>query len=185
MGMLKCLRKKEGFLLHLTIDDLYRGLTQGCLGGGSCCVWLPILLHHEWRSVHWRTVSAVVLSCVCVCVCALTVMSKEIAVDDVNQTVQLLFHQATQRNLQDELGEQLAAETGGEQWRKKKVKLIGRLWMVDCFPSRAIIQDTIKKKKVLQHPHRYFSDILAPGWRVGKHTAKDNRDISTEPEELT
>lgn len=32
MGMLKCFRNKERFLLHLTIDDLYRGLTQGCLG---------------------------------------------------------------------------------------------------------------------------------------------------------
>lgn len=35
-------------------------------------------------------------------------MSKEIAVDDVNQTVELLFHQATLRDLQDELCEQLA-----------------------------------------------------------------------------
>lgn len=184
MGMLKCLRKKEGFLLHLTIDDLYRGLTQGCLGGEAAvcdCLYYCTMSEGPCTEELW-----VRLFCpVCVCVCALTVMSKEIAVDDVNQTVQLLFHQATQRNLQDELGEQLAAETGGGQWRKKKVKLIGRLWMVDCFPSRAIIQDTIKKKKVLQHPHRYFSDILAPGWRVGKHTAKDNRDISTEPEELT
>jgi len=56
-------------------------------------------------------------ACVCVCVraCVLTVMSKEIAVDDVNQTVELLFHQAPKRNLEDEFGEQLAAETEGGQ----------------------------------------------------------------------
>lgn len=52
--------------------------------------------------------------------CSLTVMSEEIAVDDVNQTIQLLFHQATQRNLQDELGEQLAVETGRGQRRGEK-----------------------------------------------------------------
>lgn len=45
------------------------------------------------------------------CVC--TVMSEEVAVHDVNQTVQLLLDQAARRNLEDELGEQLAV------WRQK------------------------------------------------------------------
>lgn len=53
--------------------------------------------------------------CARVCVRVHTVMSEEIAVDDVNQTVQLLFHQATRGNLEDELGEQLAVETEGRQ----------------------------------------------------------------------
>lgn len=52
---------------------------------------------------------------VCACVRVHTVVSEEIAVDDVNQTVELLFHQATRGNLEDELGEQLAAETEGRQ----------------------------------------------------------------------
>lgn len=42
-------------------------------------------------------------------VCALTVMTEEIAVDDVNHAVELLLDQPTQRDLQDELREQLAA----------------------------------------------------------------------------
>lgn len=50
-------------------------------------------------------------------------MSEEVAVDDVDQTVQLLPHQATCRNLQDELGEQLATETEGDN-QDKKVKAI-------------------------------------------------------------
>lgn len=67
--------------------------------------------------------------------CSLTVMSEEIAVDDVNQTIQLLFHQATQRNLQDELGEQLAVETGrGQRRGGKKVKVIRHPGPVDCLP---------------------------------------------------
>lgn len=41
-------------------------------------------------------------------------MREEITVDDVNQAVELLLHQATRRNLEDELGEQLAAEEGGQ-----------------------------------------------------------------------
>lgn len=52
---------------------------------------------------------------VCVGVRVHTVMSEEIAVDDVDQTVELLFHQATRGNLEDELGEQLAVETEGRQ----------------------------------------------------------------------
>lgn len=52
--------------------------------------------------------------------CSLTVMSEEIAVDDINQTIQLLFHQPTQRNLQDELGEQLAVGERGRGTMKKK-----------------------------------------------------------------
>ena len=65
-------------------------------------------------------VIAYITACVCVCVSSLTVMTEEIAVDDVNQTVELLFHQATQRNLQDELGEQLAAGRHGEDNKERR-----------------------------------------------------------------
>ena len=59
MGMLNCLRKKEGFLLHLTIDDLYRGLTQGCLGEAAAVC----------DCLYYCTMSEAVCECVCVCVC--------------------------------------------------------------------------------------------------------------------
>lgn len=49
-----------------------------------------------------------------------------------------------------------------EDNKDKKVKLMRHLGLGDCFPSRAIIQNTIKKGPA--HPHGYFSDILA---RVG------------------
>lgn len=52
---------------------------------------------------------------VCERVCPLTVVGEEITVDDVDQAVQLLFNQAAQRNLQDELGEQLAVGGGEER----------------------------------------------------------------------
>ena len=57
--------------------------------------------------------------CVCVCMRALTVLGEEVAVDDVDQTLQLLFHQPALRNLLDELREQLTAETraGRKHWR--------------------------------------------------------------------
>lgn len=71
MGMLKCLRKKEWFLLHLTIDDLYRGLTQGCLGGEAAvcdCLYYCTMSEGPCTEELW-----VRLFCpVCVCVCVLS-----------------------------------------------------------------------------------------------------------------
>lgn len=45
--------------------------------------------------------------------CVFTVMSEEVTVHNVNQTLQLLLDQAARRNLQDELCVQLTV------WRKK------------------------------------------------------------------
>lgn len=46
-------------------------------------------------------------------------MSEEITVDNVDQAVEFLFDQATRGNLEDELGEQFAAEE--EQRREARV----------------------------------------------------------------
>ena len=44
------------------------------------------------------------------CVCSsLTMLREQVTVDDVYHTVQLLFDQSAQRNLEDELCEELAA----------------------------------------------------------------------------
>lgn len=83
---------------------------------------LPILLDRDSSHKHRRTVS------ICASV-SLTVIYKEIAVDDVNQTVQLLLHQATRWDFQDKLCKQLAVETEG--WVEKQV--IRHLQMVDCI----------------------------------------------------
>lgn len=83
---------------------------------------LPILLDCDSSRTRRRTAS--------ICAgAALTVIYKEIAVNDVNQTVQLLLHQAARRDFQDELGEQLAVETEGQA----ENKLIRHLQMVDGF----------------------------------------------------
>lgn len=70
-----------------------------------------------------------VYECHCDClwygvfVSVLTVMSKEVTVHNVNQTVQLLLDQAARRNLQDELCIQLAVWTQNHDKPLKDTKI--------------------------------------------------------------
>lgn len=77
-------------------------------------------------------------------------MSKEITVNNVNQTVELLFHQATRRNLDDELGEKLAAETIRRQERSNSSGIF------DLTVSN--YEQSFKTQlKGSANPHRYFN----------------------------
>ncbi len=58
--------------------------------------------------------------CVCVCVSVRTMLSKQVAVDDVNHAVQLLLHQTPQRNFENKLTEQLTREREREREREER-----------------------------------------------------------------
>ncbi len=70
-----------------------------------------------WKHHHAAGVTQWPLENTCVCVCTRTMLSKQVAVDDVNHAVQLLLHQTPQRNFENKLTEQLTRERGRERER--------------------------------------------------------------------
>ena len=93
-------------------------------------------------------VSVCVCVCVCVCMCVLSPwwVKRSLWTMSIRQS-SFCFTRRPRGTFRMNSVNSLLQRQEEDNEEKKKVKLIGRLWMVDCFPSRAIIQDAIKKKK--------------------------------------